>query len=201
MRRTLTLAAAAFVFGMGLVPLVSAPGSAAGLDGLVTAEAESYALRVQYDIPLPIGPGTIPHTVGEIRRSQAGENSKGLAGAPTHFDAVVGGTYADPDKSRKGDERRPPQVECFYPGDLVNTAFGFPTDTQAETAALPGTSRATARCGAGPEVELHAAAGFVEMAGVTRAALPRTRWPGPARVSTEPTPRPTPTASTLPAAP
>lgn len=167
MRRWLALVAAAFVGGMTLVPLVAEPGGAAGLDGLVTAEAESYALRVQYDIPLPFGPGTIPHTVGEIRRSQAGENSKGLAGAPTHFDAVVGGTYADPDKSQKGDERLPPQVECFYPGDLVNTAFGFPTDTQAETSALPPTSRATARCGAGPEVELHASAGIVELTGIT----------------------------------
>ncbi len=167
MRRSLALAAAASLLGLAMVPLLTSAGAAAGLDGLVTGEAESYALRIEYDAPLPLGPGTIPHTVGEVRRSQAGENSKGLAAAPTHFAAVVGGTYADPDKSRKGDERLPPQVECFYPGDLVNTAFAFPTNTQAETAPLPPTSRASARCVAGPEVELHASAAIAEIAAVT----------------------------------
>ena len=135
--------------------------------GVVSGELDTFAVRVEYDIPLPAGPGTIPHAVGEIRRSVAGENAKGLSAAPSHFDAVVGGTYADPSKDQKGDERRPPGVECFYPGDLVNSRFVFPTDTQAETASVPPTSYATAQCGAGPSAVLRAAVGSVELPGVS----------------------------------
>jgi hypothetical protein len=57
-----------------------------------------------------------------------------------------------------GDRERcnlPPQTECFYPGDLLDTEFRFPTQTKGETEGVPPTSYATARCGAGPEVELH----------------------------------------------
>ena len=86
----------ALALGMTLVPLVASVSRADGLDGLVTAEAESYALRVEYDIPLPAGPGDIPHTIGEIRRTTAGENAKGLAAAPTHLGAVVIGQYVNP---------------------------------------------------------------------------------------------------------
>jgi hypothetical protein len=156
--RRLSWAAGALVLGLAAVPLLPAVGHAEAtnpLAGVVTAEAEAFAARVEYDIPLPVSPGTFGHVVGEIRRSQAGENAKGLAAAPTHFDAVVGGTYADPNKNAKGDERNVPQTECFFPGHLLDTHFAFPTDTQAETAGLPATSYATARCGAGPEVELH----------------------------------------------
>ena len=114
-------------------------GSADGLDGIVTAEAESYALRVEYDIPLPIGAGTIPHTVGEIRRTSAGENAKGVAASPTQFDAVVAGTYVNPNSMIKDPKNynRLPQAECFYPGALVDTKFAFPTDTRDQTKALP----------------------------------------------------------------
>ena len=60
--RRMTFALAALVLGMGMVPLIASVSNADGLDGLVTAEAESYALRVEYDIPLPAGPGDVPHT-------------------------------------------------------------------------------------------------------------------------------------------
>ena len=156
MRRLVWALAALFV---GLSALPFAPGvSADGLEGVLSAEAEAYALRVEYDIPLPLGPGTIPHVVGEVRRSQAGENAKGIAGAPTHFDAVVGGTYYDPDKENKGEENLPPQTECFYPGNLLDTHFAFPSDTKPDgsTKPIPPTSFASARCAAGPEVELRA---------------------------------------------
>ena len=155
-----------FALGVALVPF--APGVGADEPAtLATAEAEAYALRVEYDIPVPLSPGTIPHVVGEARRSGAGENAKGLAAAPTHFDAVVGGTYYDPDKDNDQDAipckpgnrtgcNIPPHTECFYPGDLLDTDFRFPTETRPETAGMPATSYATARCGAGPEVELHA---------------------------------------------
>lgn len=158
--RRLALAAVALVVGCAAVPLVASAGGAAGLDGLVTGEAESYALRVEYDIPLPIGAGTIPHTVGEIRRTSAGENAKGIAASPTRFDAVVAGTYVNPNNRIEDPKNynRLPQAECFYPGALVDTEFSFPTDTREQTEALPPVSRAIAKCNAGPSAELVAAA-------------------------------------------
>ncbi|MDQ1375157.1 MAG: hypothetical protein QOJ09_2495 [Actinomycetota bacterium] len=164
--RRLVLALAFLAIGMAVVPF--APGVGADEPSTVaTAEVEAFGLRVEYDIPLPASPGTMPHVVGEARRSGAGENAKGIAAAPTHFDAVVGGTYYDPDKDndqpvvpcKPGDRTNcnlPPQTECFYPGSLVDTDFRFPTETNPTTANLPPVSYATARCGAGPEVELHA---------------------------------------------
>jgi len=113
--------------------------------------------------PLKTGTGSIPRVVGEVRRSVAGENSKGLSAAPTQFDAVVGGKFADPDADIKGDENHPPQVECFYPGDLVHTRFDFPTETRDQTAGAPATGYATAACTAGPAVDLHAKNGAAEL--------------------------------------
>ena len=138
----------------------------AGPDGLVSAEFDAFAVRIEYDIPLPAGSGSIPRVVGEVRRSIAGENAKGLSAAPSQLDAVIGGTYADPDKGSKGDERRPPQVECFYPGDLLNTRFDYPTDSQTETEAAPAAAFAIARCGAGPDVGLEARNGATDYPGV-----------------------------------
>ena len=142
------------------------PVLTAGPDGLISAEFDAFGVRVEYDIPLPAGSGSVPRVVGEVRRSIAGENAKGLAAAPSQLDAVVGGTYADPDKGSKGDERRPPQVECFYPGDLLDTRFDFPTDSQAETTGAPAASYAIARCSAGPAVGLEARNGASDMPGV-----------------------------------
>ena len=132
---------------------------AEGLGSLLTAEAEAFAVRVEYDIPLPASAGTIPHVVGEVRRTQAGENAKGIAASPSHFDAVVAGQYYDPDKENKGDENRLPQAECFFPGDLLDTEFRYPTETRAETEPVPATSYSTARCGEGPTTELHVTTG------------------------------------------
>ena len=123
--------------------------------GVLDAQMESYAMRVEYDLPLPAGTGTVAHVNGEARRSDAGENAKGLAGAPTEMDAVVSGKYVDP-QGTGTPQRKLPQSECFYPGSLVSTHFYFPTDTQAETASQPPAGYATAQCGAGPTVELHA---------------------------------------------
>jgi hypothetical protein len=155
------------LLAMGVAALPFAPGVGADEPTvLASAEVESFALRVEYDIPLPVSPGTIPHVVGDVRSSGAGENAHGLAAAPTHFDAVVGGTYFDPGKDDESvmpcamaDRSAcnfPPQAECFYPGDLLDTDFRFPTETRESLSALPSTSYATARCSAGPEIELHA---------------------------------------------
>ncbi|MEY2397651.1 MAG: hypothetical protein QOJ00_825 [Actinomycetota bacterium] len=156
--KQLALALVALVVGMATVPLISSVGAADGLDGLVTAEAESYALRVEYDIPLPAGPGTIPYTVGEIRRTTAGENAKGLAAAPSGFGAVVAGQYVNPNHEFDDPAKynHLPQAECFYPGDLVDTHFRFPTETRDETNPLPPLSFSTARCSAGPVSDLKA---------------------------------------------
>jgi hypothetical protein len=173
---------AALVAGVALagVPLavVMAParadgtGAAAitGPNGVISGQAESYALRVEYDLPLPAGTGTVAHVSGEVRRSRAGENAKGIAAAPSELDAVVGGKYIDP-QGTGHPVRKAPQTECFYPGSLVDTHFFFPTDTQGETAALPRTGYATARCGAGPEAELHSSDVSVGGAGTASEAL------------------------------
>lgn len=140
----------------GVVFLVPTGASAQSPEGLVSGEAEAFAVRVEYDIPLPAGSGSIPHVIGEVRRASTGGNAKGLAAAPSGLDAVVGGTYADPDKENEGDESRLPQTECFYPGDLVDTRFRYPTDNRPDTAGAPAIAYATARCAEGPVAELHA---------------------------------------------
>jgi hypothetical protein len=174
------------LLAIGVAALPFAPGVGADEPTvLASAEVESFALRVEYDIPLPVSPGTIPHVVGDVRSSGAGENAKGLAAAPTHFDAVVGGTYFDPGKDDESvfpcamaDRSAcnfPPQTECFYPGDLLDTDFRFPTETRESMAPLPPVSYATARCGAGPELELHAVgAGDAPAATVAAAAADAT---------------------------
>lgn len=175
---------AALVAGVGLtvVPVVAmvparaavsaapAADAAAGPDGVISGQAESYAMRVEYDLPLPAGSGTVAHVSGEARRSKAGENAKGLAAAPTEMDAVVGGKYIDP-QGTGHPVRSLPQTECFYPGSLLDTHFFFPTDTQGETAGLPRTGYATARCGAGPEAELHSSSINVGAPGTASEAL------------------------------
>lgn len=171
--RRLALTLTALLLGIATVPLIASVGNADGLDGLVTGEAESYALHVEYDIPLPVGAGAIPHTIGEIRRTTAGENAKGLAAAPTHFEAVVAGAYATLNNNIKDPAKynRPPQAECFYPGALVDTAFVFPTDTRKETANVPPISKATAQCNAGPSTRLIAATNSVTGPGFTARGL------------------------------
>ncbi|MGQ0433106.1 MAG: hypothetical protein ACT452_11950 [Microthrixaceae bacterium] len=163
-------AAIVVVFGVAvLLPGARQPVRADALAALnLSAEAEAFPMRVEYDIPLPAGTGTAAHTIGEIRRVSGSDNAKGLSAAPSHLDAVVGGTYADPDKSRKGDESNVPQVECFYPGALLDTSFYFPTGNRPETADAPAVGYATARCDAGPYAELHARTGE---AGGARTAL------------------------------
>jgi hypothetical protein len=174
--KRIAYALTALALGMSVIPLVASVSRADGLDGLVTAEAESYALRVEYDIPLPAGAGDIPHTVGEIRRTTAGENAKGLAGAPSHLGAVVVGQYVNPNHEIKdpNDYNHPPQAECFYPGALVDVQFGFPTDTRKETENIPPISKATAQCNAGPRTQLMGNAQYFEGAGVVARDLEST---------------------------
>jgi hypothetical protein len=141
------------------------------------AEGEAYALRVEYDLPIPLGPGTIPHVIGDVRRSGA-ENAHGIAGAPTRFDAVVAGTVADPHKEPRPsdddgikDENTNPHTECFYPGALVDTDISYPTDMREETANVPPVSYATAKCAAGPMTQIEAWAAGVGTPGMPSEAI------------------------------
>lgn len=145
-------------FVLAVSPTSAAPGHADDLAvKQISAEAESFALRVEYDIPLPASTGTLPHVVGELRRVGGSENAKGFAAAPTRFDLVVGGRVASPDGKPGGnDDNKLPQTECFYPGQLLNTSFMFPTDARPDAASAPPIAYATARCDAGPTAELHA---------------------------------------------
>jgi hypothetical protein len=149
------LAALPLVTLIGLPLLAAGSTSQAGaLAGLqLSATAESYAYRVEYDLPLPAGTGTVAHVNATIARSPSGESAHGTAAAPTEFDAVVAGKYIDPTGTGHP-QRRLPQAECAYPGKLLDRRFAFPTDTQAETAGLPATSYAIANCQAGPQAQL-----------------------------------------------
>jgi hypothetical protein len=143
---------------LAVAPVTGGPrAGASGLDQLgLIAELDAFAVRVEYDIPLPASTGSVPQVVGVARRTGGSEVANGLAAAPTRFDAVVGGTFADPDKERKGDESRLPQAECAFPGPLADVAFAFPTDVRPDTAGVQPIGHATARCGEGPTVELAA---------------------------------------------
>ncbi len=169
-RRIAWLAAAVLVLA------VATPFGALGqqkeldLDG----ETEAFALRVEYDIPLPAGSGTIPGNVGEIRK-ESGENAKGLAAAPTQFDALVSGAVYDPYAAYNGndgnfhvgsvytDQKPPinphnqlPTAECFYPGATSKTV-SWPRDLRAEeTKPLPPVAYANAQCNAGPTTQITA---------------------------------------------
>jgi hypothetical protein len=128
----------------------------AGPTGNLTADVESFVVRVEYDLPAPASTGSVPHVNGEVRRSSGSDNAHGVAGAPSQLDPVVGGEYVNPDNLAPKPQRRLPQSECAYPGDLQTTSFLFPTQNQPETANLPATSVATSQCTAGPQVLLHA---------------------------------------------
>ena len=146
----------------------SAPGPA----GTLSSDVEALGVRVEYDIPLPAGTGTVPHVAGDTSRQNSEDNSHGLAGAPSQLDAVVGGQYVDPNGEGGGKpQRNLPQTECFSPGHNLDTVFRFPTDTQAETAALPPISVATAQCAPGPYVEMHASVTGIGLRGTPSEAL------------------------------
>ena len=154
--RAIRVVAGALVAALAVaVVALGTPAHAAGPAGVLSGQLDSFAVRVEYDIPLPAGGGDVARVTGDARRSPGAESSKGLAAAPTELGAVVAGKYVDP-RGTGHAERLLPQAECFYPGALLDTHFLFPTDTQAETKPLPALTYSTARCAAGPEVELHA---------------------------------------------
>ncbi len=147
--------------GLLLLAAIAAPVGARADDAsgsLLTATAEAYAMRVEYDLPVPAGSGTVAHVSANAQRSASVESGHGLAAAPSELDAVVGGKYADPQGSGHP-TNRVPQTECNYPSDTPTTVFRFPTDTNPQTATTPATSYAYASCGAGPSVELRARIG------------------------------------------
>jgi len=153
------------LIGVAAPSVRAEPAVPTGFDALkIAAEGEAYAVRVEYDIPLPAGTGSIGYVSGEVRRSSAGGNAKGLAGAPSHMDLVVGGTVASPwDNLESTGIKQPyplknrlPETECFYPGPSADTKIVYPTQMRAELADVPPVSTATARCAAGPVAELHA---------------------------------------------
>jgi hypothetical protein len=172
-----------------LVAVLAVPfavGDQAALD--LAGESEAFALRVEYDIPLPAGSGTIPHVIGEIRKT-SGENAKGLAAAPSNLDAVVGGTIYNPYASVNGNngsfklgdtdtgitppvppQNRLPATECFYPG-ATNTTVRWPQDIRAETAPLPPVAYANAQCTPGPQTQLTAWAAAADSPGYATEAL------------------------------
>jgi hypothetical protein len=176
------------VFVLAGLPFAGHAASNLEIDG----ETEAFALRVEYDIPLPVSTGTIPHLIGEIRRSY-GENAKGLAAAPTNFDAVVGGDVYDPWSGYNGNDgplhvgsvqtgvnppfdphNRLPTTECFYPGQGADTTVRYPTDvhpTSPDTSALPPVSYAHAECSPGPQTHLVAWAAAADSPGTATAPL------------------------------
>ena len=154
----------------------------------IDGETEAFAVRVEYDLPLPGSIGTEPHVVGEIRRT-FGENAKGLAGAPTDFTAITGGAVYDPWSTVNGNDgplapgghntgikdpidphNNLPTAECFYPGQPATTV-SWPRDLRADTKPIPPTSYANAQCGAGPTTQLTAWSASDDVPGSATGAL------------------------------
>jgi hypothetical protein len=148
----------------GVVALAVLAPSAARADDppvsgtLLSATAEAYAYRIEYDLPVPAGTGTVGHVVATAQRSSSVETSHGLAAAPSELDPVVGGKYADPQGSGHPVNKLP-QVECHHPSDTPTSVFRFPTGTNDDTAGVPATSFAYASCTSGPAVDVRAHAG------------------------------------------
>jgi hypothetical protein len=184
MRRAFAIAGVCVVLLALILPFDARASSQLDIDG----ETEAFALRVEYDIPLPASIGTEPHVIGEIRRT-FGENSKGLAGAPTNFTAVTGGTVYDPWAGVNGNDhalkvgsvntginppvdphQNLPTAECFYPGN-VSTTVSWPRDLRKETKPIPPASYANAECGAGPSTHLTAYSASDNVPGSPTASL------------------------------
>jgi hypothetical protein len=178
------------ILGVTFVVAAIALPFARGQESLELAgEAEAFALRVEYDVPVPAGSGTIPHVIGEIRKT-AGSNAKGLAAAPTNFDAVVGGTVYNPYQAVNGNNGPfrlgdvdtgitppvPPQngiptTECFYPGAGTDTVVRWPTDLRAETSPVTPVSYANAQCDQTPQTKLTAWAAAADSPGYPTEAV------------------------------
>jgi hypothetical protein len=155
------------VSATALAQETEAPAAAARL----SAEGDAFVARVEYDIPLPAGSGSIAQVGGRIGAPTA-ENAYGVAASPTRMDAVVSGVWfnplADEDPIREGqqaegpipipDENRIPIAECFHPGNDLDVRFAVPNDLRDKFADAPVLGYATAHCGAGPESEVHARA-------------------------------------------
>lgn len=164
-RRLASLAgasAAVAVLAVAATPLIGSPSHATAQElegrGLV-AELDALGVRVEYDVPVPASIGSVPQVVGTARRTGGGEAANGIAAAPSRLDPVVGGTLSNADKKpRSGDEIDLPQAECAFPGALADIDFTFPADLRPETAGQAPIGWSSARCGAGPAVELHATA-------------------------------------------
>lgn len=157
----------ALVAAIAIVPTAGGPAAAAPAapaddpppsDALLSATADAYALRVEYDLPVPAGTGTVGHVTATAQRSASVETSHGLAAAPSELDPVVGGKYADPQGSGHPVNKLP-QVECHHPAENPTNVFRFPTGTNADTAGVPATSYAYASCSSGPAVDVRAHVG------------------------------------------
>ncbi len=184
MKRWLSIGGVCVVLLAFVLPFDARATTALDIDG----ETEAFAVRVEYDLPLPGSIGTEPHVVGEIRRT-FGENAKGLAGAPTDFTAITGGAVYDPWSTVNGNDgplavsgnstgiKDPidphnglPTAECFYPGQPATTV-SWPRDLRADTKPIPPTSYANAQCGAGPTTQLTAWSASDDVPGSPTGAL------------------------------
>jgi hypothetical protein len=155
--------AVVLVVAVAVVPTAGA-ASASRVDdppasgALLSATADAYAMRVEYDLPVPAGTGTVGHVSATAQRSPSVETSHGLAAAPSELDPVVGGKYADPQGSGHPVNKLP-QVECHHPAENPTSIFRFPTGTNEQTAGVPATSYAYANCTSGPAVDVRAHVG------------------------------------------
>src|SRR5206468_4215251 len=117
-RRSLAMAAqtlflVAVVVGATHLAASVPPAVAEGVNGgkQLAAEGDAFVARVEYDIPLPAGIGSVARVAGRVG-PPSGENSYGLAASPSHLDAVVGLLWANPisdeDPLKPGDQSKGP---------------------------------------------------------------------------------------------
>lgn len=117
-----------------------------------TGDAQAFAVRIEADEPLPVGPGDIPSVSGQLN---AQEDFSTATAAVDLMGAVVGPKIADP----TGDGHQYtelPEATCLYPSDPNNAAQSYPFDGSDQQTAQSETS-----CASGPSATAQAYAGQI----------------------------------------
>ena len=126
--------------GAGAAPTVHqaafSPGPA---PPVFTGDAQAFAVRIEADEPLPVGPGDIPSVYGQVN---AQENFATATAAVDLLGAVVGPKIADP----TGDGHQYtqlPQATCVYPSEPNSGAQSYPFNGSDQQTAQSETTCAT----------------------------------------------------------
>jgi hypothetical protein len=117
-----------------------------------TGDTQAFAVRIEADEPLPVGPGDIPSVSGQLN---AQEDFSTATAAVDLLGAVVGPKIADP----TGDGHQYtqlPEASCVYPSEPNAGAQSYPFNGNDQQ-----TAQSEAACSAGPSATGLAYAGQI----------------------------------------